>query len=64
MFNSIANLPWVEIAAIIAAVYTVASIVVRLTPTPKDDEVLDKVAPVKDKILWIIDRFFTASNRK
>lgn len=33
---------WEEIGAILAAVYTIASIIVAWTPTPKDDEVLKR----------------------
>ena len=35
-----------EILAIIGGVVTVASIIVKLTPTPKDDAVLSKVIKV------------------
>lgn len=35
---------WAEIAGVIAALLTLASIVTALTPTPKDDEVVRKIA--------------------
>lgn len=37
---------WKDILAIIGGVVTVASIIVKLTPTPKDDTVLAKVIKV------------------
>lgn len=38
-----------DIAAIILAVKVVAVIVVKLTPTPKDDTILAKVLPFVEK---------------
>ena len=37
---------WVNITAVIGGVVTVASLIVKLTPTPSDDEVLGKVLSV------------------
>ena len=37
---------WKEVLAIIGGVVTVASIIVKLTPTPKDDAFLAKVIKV------------------
>lgn len=37
---------WKDVLAIIGGVVTVASIIVKLTPTPKDDGVLAKVIKV------------------
>lgn len=37
---------WKEILAIIGGVVTVASIIVKLTPTPKDDAVLAKIIKI------------------
>lgn len=37
---------WKEILAIIGGVVTVASMIVKLTPTPKDDAVLAKIIKI------------------
>jgi hypothetical protein len=37
---------WKDILAIIGGVVTVASIIVKLTPTPKDDGILAKVIKI------------------
>lgn len=37
---------WVEITAIIGSIVTTASLIVKLTPTPKDDAILAKVISV------------------
>lgn len=37
---------WKDVLAIIGGVVTVASIIVKLTPTPKDDAVLAKVIKI------------------
>lgn len=37
---------WVEIVAIIGGIVTTASLIAKLTPTPKDDEFMAKVAAV------------------
>ena len=37
---------WVNITAVIGGVVTVASLIVKLTPTPSDDELLGKVLNV------------------
>lgn len=58
------NLTAQDIAALGAMAYTAASIVIRLTPTVKDDEVFKKIAPWHDKLMWAIDKVFTASRRK
>lgn len=34
---------WVQIAAVITSVIGTASVIVKLTPTPKDDEILGKI---------------------
>lgn len=34
---------WVELVAIVGGVVLVARIIVKLTPTPKDDTVLEKI---------------------
>jgi len=34
---------WVSLSAIITGLVTVASIIVKLTPTPKDDAVMAKI---------------------
>jgi len=53
-----------DIITLIGATYTIASIVIRLTPTTKDDEVLSKVAPWHEKMLYIVDKLLTASRKK
>lgn len=35
-----------DVLAVIGAVYTIALLIVKLTPTPKDNEILDKVYKV------------------
>lgn len=37
---------WKDVLAIIGGVVTVASIIVKLTPTPKDDNVLEKIIKI------------------
>lgn len=37
---------WVEISAALTGLVTVASIIVKLTPTPQDDEFLAKIISV------------------
>ena len=37
---------WKDILAIIGGVVTVASIIVKLSPTPKDDTVLEKIIKI------------------
>lgn len=37
---------WKDILAVIGGVVTVASIIVKLTPTPKDDTVLSKIIKI------------------
>lgn len=37
---------WKDILAIIGGVVTVASIIVKLTPTPKDDAILAKIIKI------------------
>ena len=37
---------WKDILAIIGGIVTVASIVVKLTPTPKDDGILKKIITI------------------
>ena len=37
---------WQDILAIIGGVVTIASVIVKLTPTQKDDTILDKVISV------------------
>jgi hypothetical protein len=37
---------WVEITAIIGSIVTSASLIVKLTPTPKDDAIFDKIVKV------------------
>lgn len=41
---------WMDIGAIIAGVVAVASLVVKLTPTPKDDAILAKVIKVMNAL--------------
>lgn len=41
---------WDSILTAIAGVVTVASVVVKLTPTPKDNEVLAKVRKILEKL--------------
>jgi len=41
---------WEDIVIIAMAVHTIASIIVRLTPTPKDDAVLGKVVKLLSTI--------------
>lgn len=44
---------WVEILAIVGGVKIVASTIVNLTPTPKDNEVFEKVYRVIELIAGI-----------
>ena len=53
-----------EIMALVAAGYTIASIIIRLTPTVEDDKVFKKLAPWHEKALWLADKIFTASKHK
>lgn len=41
---------WVEIAAAISGIVVSARIIVKLTPTPKDDSVLDKIVTLLSHI--------------
>lgn len=44
----------VDILAITGAVYTIALTIVKLTPSPKDDEILSKVYAVVHKLIGIL----------
>uniref|UniRef100_A0A6M3MGY7 Uncharacterized protein n=1 Tax=viral metagenome TaxID=1070528 RepID=A0A6M3MGY7_9ZZZZ len=48
----------------IGAAYTLASIIIRLTPTVEDDKVFNKLAPWHQRALWLADKIFTASVKK
>ena len=37
---------WIEITAVIGSVVTAASLIVKLTPTPKDDAILAKIIAI------------------
>ena len=41
---------WMDIGAIAAGVVAVASLIVKLTPTPKDDAILAKVIKVMNAL--------------
>lgn len=43
----------VEIAEAVGALYVLASIVVRLTPSPKDDAALGKVRSVLERVSFL-----------
>ena len=49
-FFSFFQAHWDELLLIIGTVVTLASLIVKLTPTPKDDEVLAKVIKFLDVI--------------
>jgi hypothetical protein len=40
------NLSWAEIGALVMAVYGLASVIVRITPTKKDDEINSKIGKI------------------
>ena len=42
---------WADVGAFILAVIGAASIIVRITPTPKDDEILGKIKAFVSKYL-------------
>ena len=52
------------IVAILGGIYTIANLVVRLTPTQKDNMWLKKHGTKIQKILTWLDKIFTISNRK
>jgi hypothetical protein len=64
LLQTVYGLPYAEIIGILGAGYTLASLIIRATPTPKDDEVLEKIIPVHKRILWILDKLATASKHK
>lgn len=55
---------WVTIVAVVGGVFTVLNIVVRLTPTKKDDEYLAKAQPIWTKIVHIVEQIMIATNKK
>lgn len=42
------NAHWAEIGVILTSIVTAASVIVKLTPTPKDDTILAKIVSVLD----------------
>ena len=44
------NIDWPTVLVWIASAVTIASVIVKLTPTPKDDTVLAKIIDVLKKI--------------
>lgn len=55
---------WVNVVAIVGGVYTIASVVVRMTPTKSDDIMLARVKKKWDKFLAILDMIFASSRKK
>jgi predicted metal-dependent phosphoesterase TrpH len=47
---------WVNVFAAIGGIVTAATLIVKLTPTTKDDEVVGKVREVWDKIVAAIEK--------
>ena len=52
-----------DILTLIAATYTIASIIIRCTKTKKDDEVLDKIAPWHEKLFALLEKLLIAKIR-
>jgi hypothetical protein len=49
---------------IVSGIYTVLSLIIRVTPTKKDDEALEKIKGFVDKALYMAEIIFLSSKKK
>ena len=52
---------WIEISAAIGGIVTAASVIVKLTPTPKDDKIMAKIIQLLRIFAIDSDCFFIVS---
>jgi len=51
-----------EYLIIAAAVYSIASVIARITPTKRDDEVMTTIGRVFNKTIKILEKILLSSN--
>lgn len=52
------------ILGILCGIYTIAAIIVRITPTEKDDKAFDEISSPFQKVLKILEKILLSSKKK